>query len=257
MKNLIVKGDFVETSQSDKEFLREIVKILQEKSEGYYYISFRNEFTRNKYHSEFAKIKDDIKEWADNLNNYDKQFILDEFNKTFLNDTLKSYFESFLEREDDVLTRRDLLYIVDDMFISDMIKTHEYKTTKDLFIQYNPSYIYLELSLIDDKDNLVLEIETLFNEFGNGTGEFTVKEVIDKNTREVLEIDDIFESPSFDTEAFGNYSGSEEISYYLDEQLPNGMTIDEIKINYIKICVPPVLMIYSPKQVFVIFISLL
>lgn len=36
MKKLIVKGDFVETSQSDKEFLRGIRDILQEKSEGYY-----------------------------------------------------------------------------------------------------------------------------------------------------------------------------------------------------------------------------
>ena len=56
MKRLIVKGDFVETSQSDKEFLREIRKILQEKSEGYYSIAFRNEFTRNKYQNEFAKL---------------------------------------------------------------------------------------------------------------------------------------------------------------------------------------------------------
>ena len=88
---------------------------------------FKNEFTRNKYHSEFAKIKDDIKEWVDTLNNYDKQFILDEFNKTFLNDTLKSYFKSFLEREDDVLNRRDLLYVIDDIFDSDMIKTYEFK----------------------------------------------------------------------------------------------------------------------------------
>lgn len=170
---------------------------------------------------------------ADTLKNYDKQFILNEFNKTFLNDTLKSYFESFLSREDDVLNHKDLLYIIYDMFDSDMIKTHEFKTTKDIFVQYDPHYIYLELSLLDDKDNLALEIETLFNEFGNGKGEFTVKEVIDKDTREFLDINDIFESSSFSTEAFGNSSGSDEISDYLDEQLPNGMIIDEIKINYI------------------------
>ena len=233
MKRLIVKGDFVETSRSDKEFLKEIRKILQEKSEGYYYIAFRNEFTRNNYHNEFDKIKDDIKEWADALTNYNKQFILNEFNKTFLNDTLKSYFKSFLEREDDVLNRRDLLYVIDDIFDSYMIKTYEFKTTKDLSVQYDPHYIYLEICLLEDKDNLALEIETLFNEFGNGTGEFTVKEVIDEDTREVLEIDDIFESFSFETSAFGNYSGYNEISDYLDEQLPNGMMIDEIKINYI------------------------
>ena len=33
MKKLIVKGDFVETSWSDKEFLREIRDILQEKKQ--------------------------------------------------------------------------------------------------------------------------------------------------------------------------------------------------------------------------------
>ena len=139
-----------------------------------------------------------------------------------------------MEREEDVLNRRDLLYIIDDMFISNMIKTHAFKTTKDIFIQYNPSYIYLELSLLDNKDDLALEIETLFNEFGNGTGEFTVKEVIDEDIREILDINNTFESPSFETIAFGDYNGYDEISGYLDEQLPNGMTIDEIRINYIK-----------------------
>lgn len=233
MKRLIVKGDFAETSQSDKEFLREIRKILQEKSEGYYSIAFRNEFTRNKYQNEFAKIRDDMKEWVDTLKNYDKQFILDEFNKTFLNDTLKSYFESFLSREDGVLNHRDLLYIIYDMFDSDMIKTYEFETTKDLSVQYDPCYIYLQICLLEDKDNLASEIENLFNEFGNGTGNFSVISIKDKNTEKFLEIDDIFESPSFGTVAFGNYSGYDEISDYLDEQLPNGMMIDEIKINYI------------------------
>lgn len=138
-----------------------------------------------------------------------------------------------MEREDDVLNRRDLLYVIDDTFDSDMIKTYEFKTTKDIFIQYDPCYIYLEICLLEDKNNLASEIENLFNEFGNGTGKFTVTEVIDKNTREILDINDVFESFSFETSAFGNYSGSDEISYYLDEQLPNGMMINEIKINYI------------------------
>lgn len=235
MKRLIVKGDFVENSQSDKEFLREIRKILQEKNEGYYSIAFRNEFTRNKYQNEFAKIRDDMKKWVDTLKNYDKQFILDKFNKTFLNDTLKSYFESFLSREDDVLNHRDLLYIIYDMFDSDMIKTYEFETTKDLSVQYDPCYIYLEICLLEDKDNLASEIENLFNEFGNGTGKFAVTEVIDEDTREILDINDIFESFSFETSAFGNYSGYDEISDYLDEQVPDGMKIDKLEINYKKI----------------------
>ena len=121
-----------------------------------------------------------------------------------------------MKRENDVFNRRDLLYIIDDIFDSNMIKTYEYKTTKDLSVQYNPHYIYLEICLLEDKDNLALEIETLFNEFGNGTGEFTVKEVIDEDTREFLDINDIFESPSFSIEAFGNYSGYDEISDYLN-----------------------------------------
>lgn len=173
-----------------------------------------------------------MKEWVNTLTNYNKQFVLNEFNKTFLNDTLKSYFKSFLEREDDVLERKDLLYIIHDMFDSDMIKTYEFEITKDIFVQYDPCYIYLEICLLNGKDDLASEIEILFNEFGKGTGKFTITEVIDKDMREILDINDIFESFSFETSAFGNYSGYDEISDYLDEQVPNGMKIDKLEINY-------------------------
>lgn len=68
--------------------------------------------------------------------------------------------------------------------------------------------------------------------FTKGTGKFTVTSVIDEDTNKSLNIDEIFENPSFETECFGNDAGYEEISDYLNEQIPDGFEINELDINY-------------------------
>ena len=66
--------------------------------------------------------------------------------------------------------------------------------------------------------------------FAKGTGTFTVTSI--EGEFEFFDIDEIFECPSFETECFGNDAGYDEISDYLNEQLPDGFEIDELNINY-------------------------
>lgn len=121
---------------------------------------------------------------------------------------------------------------------ADMTDIYNFIETKDLWIQYQPHHYKLELELLKGNEDIAFEIEDKLKDFakgkGKGKGNFTITSVIDKDTMEFLDINDIFESSSLSTEAFGNYSGFDEISDYLDEQFPNGMKIDEIKINYIE-----------------------
>lgn len=88
----------------------------------------------------------------------------------------------------------------------DMTDIYNFRETKDLWIQRLSCYYKLELELLKSNEDIAFEIEDMLKDFakGKGKGNFTITSVIDKDTMESLDINDIFEYSSFETDVFGD-----------------------------------------------------
>lgn len=115
-----------------------------------------------------------------------------------------------------------------------IIKTYTFTAHKDLWISGTSNNFSLKIKILKSNDNInTNEVQEMLYYFAKGTGTFTVTSIEgEEGEFEFFNIDEIFENPSFETECFGNYAGYDEISDYLNEQLPDGFEINELNINY-------------------------
>ena len=246
MRNLIVKGDFEETSNSCNEFMEQLVSHLKENNNDYFKIKLRDNYKNNTYSCIHKPIFDKLTKWVSSLKDLNDNNILQDLEENFKDKNIVSYMKESIERRRDMdlaphledLRLDYLLKNVEDIeemseYDDEIIKTHTFTAHKDLFISDTSDNFSLEIKILKSNDNIDKNrIEEMLYYFAKGTGEFTVTSVEDEF--EFLDIDEIFECPSFETECFGNDAGCEEISTYLNEQLPDGFEIDELEINYIK-----------------------
>lgn len=243
MKNIIINGEFKETSITDEKFLSNLFELLRKKT-SYFKVEYKNEF--NKY--EGIEVESTLREkmitWLSNASNlYFHDLILKDFEKTFKGteiETLLRYcydkdYNYFLE---DIKDKENAIIPFIKNFIIDVFDSYNittettFKKTKDIEIQMYPEYIYLSITLLKNEVDVLEEIENLFDDFTQGTGMFTVTSIENKNG-ELLEIDDILGTKAFDTSAFGNYNGYDEIRCYLEEQTEDSFIIDKLNIKYI------------------------
>lgn len=233
MKRLIVKGDFVEISKPSHIFIEELITFLKEKSNDYFRINFVNEFTNEEYSRVHITLTNKLFEWASALNNFDKDFVLKDLQKHFNNNAVITYFEDYLN-DFNKIDFNVISEFAENLFgEEDMTDIYNFKETKDLWIQYKPCYYKLELELLKGNEDIAFEVEDLLKDFAKGSGIFTITSIIDKDTMEYLDINDVFEYPSFETDVFGNYIGYDIICNYLSNQLQNGIKISKLEINYI------------------------
>lgn len=245
MRNLIVKGDFEETSDICQTFVAKLVEILKENSKDYFRIIFTDNYEGEVYGYEHKPIFDRLTKWASNLKNLDDT-VLQDLEKNFKDENIVSYMKESIERNKDRelaphledLRIKYLLKDIEDIvemseYDDEIIKTHTFTAYKDLFISDTSDNFSLEIKVLKSNDNIdTNRIKEMLYYFAKGTGEFTITSVEDE--MEFFDINKIFENPHFETECFGNDAGYDEISDYLNEQLPDGFEIDELEINYIK-----------------------
>lgn len=246
MKRLIVKGDFVETSDICQTFVAKLVEILKENSKDYFRIIFTDNYEGEVYGYEHKPMFDRLIKWASNLKNLNDNNILQDLEENFKDENIVSYIKEHIELNRDMelaphledLRIKYLLKDIEDIeemseYDDEIIKTYTFIAHKDLFISDASDNFSLEIKLLKSNDDIdTNKIEEMLYYFAKGTGEFTVTSIEDE--MEFFDIDEIFESPHFETECFGNDAGYDEISTYLNEQLPDGFEIDELEINYIK-----------------------
>lgn len=233
MKRLIVKGDFVEISKPSHIFIEELITFLKEKSNDYFRINFINEFIHEEYSKEYITLTSKLFKWASALDNFNKDFVLKDLQKHFNNNAVITYFEDYLN-DFDKIDFNVISEFAENLFDEeDMTDIYNFKETKDLWIQSQPCYCKLELELLKGNEDIAFEIEDKLKDFAKGKGNFTITSVIDKDTMESLDINNIFEYPSFETDVFGNYIGYDIICNYLSNQLQNGIKISKLEINYI------------------------
>lgn len=191
-------------------------------------------------------IFDKLTKWVSSLKDLNDNNILQDLEENFKDENIVSYMKEYIELNRD----RDLAPHLEDLRIKyllknvediekmseydyEIIKTHTFTATKDLFISDTSDNFSLEIKVLKSNDDIdTNRIEEMLYYFAKGTGEFTVTSV--KDEFEFFDINEIFECLSFEVECFGNYAGYDEISTYLNEQLPDGFEIDELEINYIK-----------------------
>lgn len=245
-RRLIVRGDFEETSDICQTFVAKLVEILKESNKDYFRIIFTDNYRGEVYGYEQKPIFDKLTKWVSSLKDLNDNNILQDLEENFKDKNIVSYMKESIERRRDMdlaphLEDLRIKYLLKDIEnIEDMseyddtiIKTYTFTAHKDLFISDTSDNFSLEIKVLKSNDNIdTNRIEEKLDYFAKGTGEFTVTSVEDEF--EFFDIDEIFECPSFETECFGNYSGYDEISTYLNEQLPDGFEIDELDINYIK-----------------------
>lgn len=246
MRNLIVRGDFIETSDSCQAFVSQLVEILKENNQDYFRITLMDNYEGEIYNYEHKPIFDRLIKWAFSLKDLNDDNILQDLEENFKDENIVSYMKEYIELNRDRelaphledLRIKYLLKNVEDIkemseYDDEIIVTYKFTAYKDLFISDTSDNFSLEIKVLKSNDNIdTNRIEEMLDYFAKGTGEFTVTSVEDEF--EFFDIDEIFEYLSFETECFGNYSGYDEISTYLNEQLPDGFEIDELKINYIK-----------------------
>ena len=246
MRNLKIKGDFIETSDRCPTFVSQLVEILKEKSKDYFRIILTDNYRGEVYGDEHKPIFDKLTKWVSNLKNLNDDNIFQDLEDNFKDENIVSYMKKYIELNRDMdlaphledLRIKYLLKNVEDIqemseYDDEIIKTYTFTAHKDLWISDTSDNFSLEIKVLKSNDNIdTNRIEEMLDYFAKGTGEFIVTSVEDE--MEFFDIDEIFECPSFETECFGNYSGYDEISTYLNEQLPDGFEIDELEIDYIK-----------------------
>lgn len=247
MRNLKIKGDFEETSDSCQTFISQLVEILKENNKDYFKITLTDNYKGEVYGYEHKPIFDKLTKWVSNLKDLnDDDDILQDLEENFKDENIVSCMKEYIElnrnRElaphlEDLRIKYLLKNIEDIEEMSEyddkIIETYTFTAHKDLWISDTSDNFSLEIKVLKSNDNIdTNRIEEMLDYFAKGTGEFTITSVEDEF--EFFDIDEIFECPSFETECFGSYSGYDEISTYLNEQLPDGFEIDELEINYLK-----------------------
>ena len=248
MRNLIVKGDFIETSDGCDTFVSQLVEILKENNKDYFRIILTDNYKGEVYGYEHKPILDKLTKWVSSLKDLNDDSILQDLEENFKDENIVSYMKEHIElnRDRELAPHLEDLRIkyllkdienIEDMseYDDEIIKTYTLTAHKDLWISDTSDNFSLEIKVPKSNDNIDMDIDRIDDMlylFAKGTGEFTVTSVEDEF--EFFDIDEIFECPSFETECFGNYSGYDEISTYLNEQLPDGFEINELEINYLK-----------------------
>lgn len=245
-RRLIVKGNFEETSNSCNEFIEQLISHLKDDNNDYFKIKLRDNYRGEVYGYGHKPIFDKLTKWVSSLKDLNDDNILQDLEDNFKDKNIISYMKEHIElnRDRDLVPHLEdlrikyLLKNVEDIeemseYDDEIIKTHTFIAHKDLFISDTSDNFSLEIKILKSNDNIdTNRIEEMLYYFAKGTGEFIVTSIMDEDTMEFLDIDEIFECPHFETECFGNYSGYDEISSYLDEQLPDEFEINELEINY-------------------------
>lgn len=248
MRNLIVKGDFEETSNSCNGFMEQLISHLKDDNNDYFKIKLTDNYRGEVYGHRHKPIFDKLTKWVSSLKDINDDNILQDLEDNFKDENIISYMKESIERRRDMdlaphLEDLRLDYLLKDVenieemseYDDAIIKTYKFTAHKDLCISDTSDNFSLEIKVLKSYDNInTNRIEEMLCHFANGTGEFTVTSIMDEDTMEFLDIDEIFECPHFETECFGSDAGYEEISIYLNEQLPDGFEINELEINYIK-----------------------
>ena len=246
MRNLKIKGDFEETSDNCQRFVLQLVENLKENNKDYFRIIFTDNYRGEVYGYEHKPIFDKLTKWVSSLKDLNDNNILQDLEENFKDENIVSYMKEHIERRRDMDLAPHLEDLRIDYLLKDIedieetseyddaiIKTYTFTAHKNLWISDASDNFSLEIKLLKSNDDIdTNKIEEMLDYFAKGTGEFTVTSVEDE--MEFFDIDEIFESPHFETECFGNYSGYDEISTYLTEQLPDGFEINELEINYLK-----------------------
>lgn len=246
MRNLIVKGDFEETSNSCNGFMEQLISHLKDDNNDYFKIKLTDNYRGEVYGHGHKPIFDKLTKWVSNLKDLNDNNILQDLEENFKDENIISYMKESIERRRDMdlaphLEDLRLDYLLKDVenieemseYNDEIIKAHTFTAHKDLWISDTSDNFSLEIKVLKSYDNIdTNRIEEMLYYFAKGTGEFTITSVMDDDMMEFFDIDEIFECPSFETECFGNDAGCEEISTYLNEQLPDGFEIDELEINY-------------------------
>lgn len=246
MRVIKVSGDFKETSNSCNEFMEQLIQYLKEDNNNYFKIILKDNYKNKTYSYKHKPIFDKLTEWVSNLKNLNDDNILQDLEENFKDENIVSYMKEHIEINKD----RELAPHLDDLRIEyllknvediqemseyddEIIKTYTFTAHKDLWISDISDNFSLKIKILKSNDNIYTDrIQDMIYYFTKGTGEFTVTSIEDKF--EFFDINEIFENPSFETECFGNDAGYDEISNYLNEQLPDGFEINELDINYIQ-----------------------
>lgn len=238
MKNLIVNGEFKETSYDTHTFMSMLLNTFNEKDYDYFYIRLIDDYTRNTFEYEHRPILNRLIKWVLSIKSLDDN-TTKELKEKF-DDNISSFMEGHIKgaRKERLLDDA-IEYLIETInympYRKEVIQLNKFTESKDYSISpISENYSLTVKILKNDKNANLKDIKTMFQEFANGTGTFTITSVIDNETTNELDIDDIFECPSFETECFGDYSGYDEIASYLDEQCSADMCINELHVNYIR-----------------------
>lgn len=226
--------------------MKQLISHLKDDNNDYFKIKLTDNYRGEVYGHGHKPIFDKLTKWVSSLKDLNDNNILQDLEENFKDENIISYMKESIERRRDMdlaphLEDLRLDYLLKDVenieemseYDDEIIKTYKFTATKDLFISDASDNFSLEIKVLKSYDNInTNRIEEMLYYFAKGTGEFTVTSVKDEDEFEFFDIDEIFECPSFETECFGNYAGYDEISTYLNEQLPDGFEIDELEINY-------------------------
>lgn len=247
MRILKVSGDFKETSNSCNEFIEQLIQYLKEDNNDYFKIILKDNYKNNTYSCTHKPIFDKLTNWVSSLTNLNDNNILQDLEENFKDANIVSYVKESIERNKD----RDIAPHLEDLRIKyllenieniqeiseyddEIIKTYTFTAHKDLWISATSNNFSLKIKILKSNDNInTSEVQEMLYYFAKGTGLFTVTSIEDEDEFEFFNINEIFENPSFETDCFGNDAGYDEISAYLNEQLPDGFEINELDINYI------------------------
>lgn len=134
---------------------------------------------------------------------------------------------------EDLKIRYLLEYIENITKYDDVVNTYDFISYQDLGICDALENYSLHLKVLKSNENIDKnKIEEMLERFAKGSGIFTITSIIDKDTMEYLDINDVFEFSSFEVESFGDNKGYKKIVSYLEEQAPDWVGFLDIKIEY-------------------------